>query len=687
MKHDLKIYTTASIETLEHAIEEAKKCTDDESLQTFLDMTPIVFYRVDDKNKENGLSLEMLLLQLKDKIGRRTVKNTVEVLTQHLNDKRGFKETKQKESVLRRTKGPKYTKEELQLEKVDVELRDELLKINNFDRNLFKNFKLCGNQLVLIDDNDCELLLEDAIGKVSIDNIHWIKPTGLAYRVMNTFMTKIGIYYKQLSEYLAQLDMSELEFDTNNEIIETPIEDFIDQNLPSSFLTFYKIRAIFETWTDNGKKYKSLRGFDLKRNPKIETYNDIFQYVLDNWKKYKMMIDGQSKFIAWSNNAEETSVSHWFPERITKLPKPWEDYINEKMPEKHFQMRLITFLGMCMDDSNTTQQYLIISDKGGTGKGVMMRALESVLPKNSISYIGQSALSDNNEFGLAGIKIWNTHISVMEEYSDKTLCSDKAKELIANNPMNLNVKGKSHVRWEPINHKLIVFSNTPATIKEYANRRRAIPVTYVGQYKWTQEKQDALNSTAKDFLNFCYTVYKENPLFKNNRYIVLSKEEEDEYLKDPSAIEGISDDNLTKRAFNEPLLKEYFNTDEYTDTEDYIDYENFFAEHFEECSDKNKFISAKDMKDYIIEMLVSDQYKEYREAFGFTFVRNGGDIEGNINTRDKAWWKWTQYLNSAHGIKYIRMKKNNKVYLVYPMCKKIDTVLEQKTTDNIDWGL
>ena len=79
-------------------------------------------------------------------------------------------------------------------------------------------------------------------------------------------------------------------------------------------------------------------------------------------------------------------------------------------------MRLITFLGMCIDADNSTQQYLIISDQGGTGKGVMMRALEHALPKNSISPIDQGVLSDSNGFGLAGLKVWNSHISIMEYF-------------------------------------------------------------------------------------------------------------------------------------------------------------------------------------------------------------------------------------------------------------------------------
>lgn len=668
MKNTESFYTTSSIAEIENAINELKTVTDEDLFQGFLDNSSLVFYKVDDKTKQFALCVEELLTRLKKALKREMNKDfAVEILTEFLNDKKEFKLNARKKDMLMRTKGPKYTKEELEYIYKDVELRDELIKQNTLDLNLFQNFKLCGDQMVLVDGDDCELLTEDLQGRITIDNVHWIKPSGIAYRVKKTFMDKISKYYRQFSEYLSTLDVNDLEIDLDNEVVETPIEDYVQTEIPTAFVTLYNIKAVYESFIGADKKqHKVFKYFTLKRNPKIDSFNDIFQYVLENWKRYKSMIYGQAQFKAWSNNPGEISVSHWIPEEVKKIPKPWKEFLDEKMPDMHFQSRLVTFFGMCIDAENTTQQYLIISDQGGTGKGVMMRALEHALPKNAISNIDQGVLSDGNEFGMAGLKIWNSHISVMEEYSDNSLCSDKAKKLIANNIISLNVKGKSHVRWEPINHKLLVFSNKKATIKEYANRRRAIPITFVGQYRWTEEKQNALNETAKDFLNFCYTIYKENPLFMNNTYRVMSKEDEDNYKKDPESLANMTDDVITKRAFNEETLKDYFNTDEYADTEEYVDFENFFNEYFVEC-DYNEGISSHDLCDIVAKYLDMNENKQYRAAFDYHMYKDASD---NINTNSKAWWKWKQFLATGHNIKPNTKRRNNKVAKIFNMQPK-----------------
>ena len=666
---ELKIYSTDSVDVLKVVLDEANAVKKDpDTFGGFVENCKLMFYRVEDKKKENPLTLEMIVPMMKGVIGRKVnIDDIILLLEGLINDKNEYRVKKQKEGRIKRLAGPKYTREELEVTYKEIELKDELFKINSKDLNLFSNFKLCGDQLVLEESGDCELLTEDMRGVVTIDNCHWIKPTGIAYRVKRNFMEKISIYYRKFSEYLDDLDIDNIEVDLDHGIVETPIEDFIQNELPTAFVTLYKVRAVYETWQDdNLKTHKRLRNFDLKRNSKIEQFDDIFQYVLENWKKYKSMIYGQTEFLAWSNNPTDTAVCHWVPEEVKTMPKPWKEFLKEKMPDTHFQMRLITFLGMCIDADNSTQQYLIISDQGGTGKGVMMRALEHALPRNAISPIDQGVLSDSNEFGLAGLKVWNSHISVMEEYSNNSLSSDKAKKFIANNTMSLNVKGKSHVKWNPVNHKLIVFSNKKATIKEYANRRRAIPITFVGQYQWTEEKQNALNETAKDFLNFCYTIYKKNPLFIHNKYLVMSMEDEEMYLKDPNQFVDMSDDIITKRAFNEELLRDYFNTDEYADTDDYIDYENFYTNFFVEV-DYTNGISAKEMKSKIEETLLDDDYSEYRDAFGFRYNRMGTEVKGEINTRDQNWWKWTQYLASVKNIKYKNVRSGNKVLKVYPL--------------------
>jgi len=506
---------------------------------------------------------------------------------------------------------------------------------------------MCGEQLVLVDGNDTELLTEDTKGVVYIPNSLFGKGN-IAERVQSQFMTKMGIYYKKFSEFLSSLDVENLDIDTNNGIVETPIEDFIQTELPTTFVKYYGVQAVYKSFLDTkGKQHEILDHFEVKRNSKIESFDEIFNYTVENWKRFKRCIQSQNRFLAWSNDPTEIAVSHWQPEEVNVMPKAWEEFLTDKM-KSHFALRLITYLGMCMDADNSSQQYLIISDNGGTGKGVMARALERALPKGSIAPLDENALADTNEFGLSGIKVWNSHISLMEEYKTNNLCSNRAKKFIANNPMDLNVKGRNFVHWEPYNHKLIVFSNTGAIIKDFANRRRAIPIAFENKFVWTKEKQEALNATAKDFLNYCYTKYKKCPMFKDGNYVVLCEEDEKLYLK--NELTETDEDILSKRAFNEESLREYFKTDEYSGTEEYCDFDNVFEELF--VYDKGSFISSKTMQEKI--KIYCSEHKEYIESFGL--IEKKSDYE--INRQSKQWWKWTEFLKSKNIIS--KAKKTNK---------------------------
>lgn len=504
------------------------------------------------------------------------------------------------------------------------------------------------NNLYWLNGNDTELLTEDTRGVVTIPNKLFLKGM-IADRVQKTFVIKMSMYYKAFSEFLANLDVENIDVDANNGIVETPIEDFVQLNLPTTFVKYYGVEVVYREWNDQkGKVHKALDHFEPRRNQKIESFDEIFNYTIENWKKFKNCIQGQNQFFAWSNDNSQISVSHWIPQEVKVLPQPWKEFINEKM-NSHFAMRFITYLGMCIDSTNTSQQYLIISDKGGTGKGVMARALEYALPKGSIAPIDGALLADSNEFGLSGIKVWNSHISLMEEYDSNTLQSNKAKKFIANNPMDLNVKGKNFVHWEPINHKLIVFSNKGAIIKDYANRRRAIPLTFSGKYEWTPEKAKALNESAKDFLNYCYTVYKKCPLLINGSYLVLSEEDEKEYLK--NNLQEKDEEILSKRAFNEDSLKEYFKTDEYSDTEEYCDFENTFNDLF--VFTKGAFVTSKEIQEKVKDYC--EKNKDVAQSFGCQFVKD----EAIINTKSKDYWKWTEFLRSK-GVENKTIRQGNK---------------------------
>ena len=153
---ELKIYSTDNIDTLSAILDEAKSVKlEPELFDNFVENCKILFFRTEDKKKENPITLEMLIPMIKNVIGRKVNIDDVILLFEGLiEDKNEYKIKKQQEGKIKRIAGPKYTREELEVTYKEVELRDELFRINSKDLNLFNNFKLCGDQLVLEESGD-----------------------------------------------------------------------------------------------------------------------------------------------------------------------------------------------------------------------------------------------------------------------------------------------------------------------------------------------------------------------------------------------------------------------------------------------------------------------------------------------------------------------------------------------------
>lgn len=82
---------------------------------------------------------------------RATAQDAKEILEFFIDEKKNFKNTIEKKENTLIVSGPKYSKEALSYTRKKVDLRDELFKVNSKDINLFQNFKMCGEQLVLVE--------------------------------------------------------------------------------------------------------------------------------------------------------------------------------------------------------------------------------------------------------------------------------------------------------------------------------------------------------------------------------------------------------------------------------------------------------------------------------------------------------------------------------------------------------
>lgn len=142
-----------TINELEVALNELKtSATNTDTFNAWLDSTTLVFFDSKDKEEKYPKNIETLLSEYKQDIGHRaTAQDAQQILEFFIKEKQTYKTTKITEDHLLITNGPKYTKTALSYVRKKIELRDELFRINSLDINLFQNFKMCGEQLVLVE--------------------------------------------------------------------------------------------------------------------------------------------------------------------------------------------------------------------------------------------------------------------------------------------------------------------------------------------------------------------------------------------------------------------------------------------------------------------------------------------------------------------------------------------------------
>lgn len=540
----------------------------------------------------------------------------------------------------------------------EIKLNTSLIKTNKHDFDLFSNFRQCGSSLVLVDEGEVLLCVQDARGSVKISADKYLQGN-IGRSVKDKFDIKFKMYWKKMNDFVANLSNMKEE-----DVGISPVEDFLSTEVPASMSKFLKLIDYQETVKEglgkNAREYiRSHFKFELKNQ--IDHSDDVFQWTLDNWSKFTRAIHGQSKFYAWSNDRTVTASSYWdLPTTEVKCPESWKNFLKEKM-SVHLMQRFVCYIGMICDASNKCQQYLIISGTGGEGKDFCERLISNALPKNAVSNLDTSALANDDRFGLANREIWKSHLSIIHELNNaKNLQSEKAKQYFAQNSMDLEVKNAGVVSWEPINHKTIVNSNTKISIKEYANRRRCIPITFSNKLKWTQELEDQMQKDAKQFMDFCYCFYKKSPLVKDGQYLVLCEEDEQAYLDGTLDMDKKGFDRLSKRAFTEECLKDYYNTDEYTEDDIVYDiFEPLIQDMFTITGDDKDVISNSDFKNLFIKVVAKND--EYCAAFEVRRDYNDPEKLANFYPfKNTIYWKFTKYLKDKYGLecKVVRTSDN-----------------------------
>lgn len=534
-------------------------------------------------------------------------------------------------------------------ERNELMLRTELIRTNKNDFDLFSEMRQCGSSLVLKKGDQVLLCVEDGKGHVKIGSEKFLKGS-IAREVKETFEIKAKYYVKMMNDFVQNLD----DYEEEDGHAISPVEDFLSTEVPASMSKMYQLvdySEVHKEGTSKNAREFTVHHYRWELKKKIEHFDDLFDWVLDNWRKFNKCIHGEDHFYAWSNDRNRTAASYWdLPTGEVKCPQSWKNFLQEKM-STHLMMRLVCYLGMMCDASNRCQQYLIISGTGGEGKDYFERLITNVMPRNSVSNLDTSALANDDRFGLANREIWKSHLSIIHELnSAKNLQSEKAKQYFAQNSMDLEVKNAGVVSWEPINHKTIVNSNTKISIKEYANRRRAVPITFINKLKWSQELEDQMQKDAKQFLDFCYCFYKKCPLVKEGQYLVLCEEDEKAYLDGTLNMDKEGFDRLSKRAFTEECLKDYYNTDEYTEDDIVYDiFEPLIQQAFVLTGNEEDTLCNSAFKSAFIKAVANND--EFCAAFEVRRDPNDPDKLLNFYPfKNTNFWKFTKYLKDKYGL-------------------------------------
>lgn len=537
----------------------------------------------------------------------------------------------------------------------DVNLFETVLncKPNEHDRKLFNNFIIVGDQVAYCHEDSIKLINTDLKNeKLEIGLQDYSKDDSLYDMICKDMAPLYENYMNILKTKLAELDMESLELSVEEGNYGV-IEDIFLKDVPTSFRHIVKVKSCWK-YVDKNKFLDKFVIKPLKSFGEMNTleFTEFLNFLTRHFKKLTAgCLIKQDKYYNWSNDFEHKSVSTWILPtedewKNAKMPECWDKFLTPKASPRLMQ-RVYFYLGAIQDAHNYAQQALVISDAGQTGKGTLTRILQSILPKKSFGFVPNSAFDESNSFGLSNNNVYDNHIICISEYDGKSLCSNKGKAAIGGDTLTLDVKNRHSIEWNTYGTKFIITSNEGCSLKEHSYRRRFIPVTFKQSHNmkdnFTEEQINELKKEGRNFLNYCYKIYKTCPFgTKSGEYMVMCPESEQEYLKSGK----LEDDTqrLIHAYTRDDEISEYFYIGDYTDSEDYIEFEGMFNTLFDVTGNDSDELDSRKVKELIIEYC-----KANKQMALFDLKKTGIDTY-EINTRGKGtqWWKFLQYVNTTN---------------------------------------
>lgn len=553
-------------------------------------------------------------------------------------------------------------------------------KPNEHDRKLYSCFCKAGEHIVFSSSDITKLILQNNDGSLALGNDMSSMSEGALYNSLcKAMMTEFQAYRALLKAELAAIGQDDLDMDKNA----TLVEDIFLNKVPCSFS---KVLTVCKRYKDdgNGKGQKFFDGFIIKPNKRHINHFDFQDFISALAKNFIEMTRGclkeQDEYKAFSNDPNEAAVTHWYPAQEATwkkavMPPKWKDFFNGKA-SPHLLQRVFWYIGAMQDAHNYSQQALIISAPGMTGKSTLVELLYMLFPKDFFGPITNTTLDEKREFALSERRVWEHHCLLLDEYDGTAINGPRFKTIMGSRvPESMSVKNKQAINYNFKGTKMILLSNEMSVINSLQHRRRVIPVSFKkncvsSRNRYTEDDKKELVGQGREFLDFCFRVYKESKFnLPNGDYYVLNPEQEEALLKGEDL--GAEEDAISKKAFSDDEeISDYFDIRNYEERETNLDFNNFIDDKFEKTDDINDYMLAKDVLDYVESLANaknSVDLNDMRRMLGPALRMSEGIWR--VEHRDKIWWQFTQAMKEF-GFKYKTKRIGNRIYKAWLGIKK-----------------
>lgn len=565
---------------------------------------------------------------------------------------------------------------------------------NDRDRDFFAAFIRDANNIYVRDtNNSLKILISDKDGNVETKNVD----TNFLEYLNKRISDDINLFNQKLTIVTPLLIKNSMGTTA------TPIEDlFVNGEVPFYILQFIDVIKIsVSEWCQETSSYNTTEVGYMVRNKKQlgdPIRNMFVRYMLNNMSKFIDYIDFVNKDLAYfSNDHAELAFMHYdlpnipkvdMPEYqlqdkvIENLPEKWKKYWENKC-ERHHLFRVLYFLGAVQDASNKSNQYLSISDNGGTGKSTLAEIIRRYMNRKCdgfVACVGNNILDENNEFSIARAKLWERRLIFINEYDGVSMNTVKAKRLTGGDVIDVNMKFKDGIQIQTKYMRFVAMSNVRQSLKSHADRRRCIPVTFKINHSskdnFSEQEIDELVNTCDKMMQLAYYYYMNSKLKgTDGSMLVMCPEDEKRYLEGKDL--NLTEERRLLKVFSkDDSISDVYSTQDWNDTEEGWDREDLFNECFIE--DSNSYITKNEMLEVLTKTAI--EKREFNDLF--TWNRTGNEI--SIKSGNELHWnRWTKYLKESRNVVASRKRVGIDLCTVFTGIK-LKSNLKRKLTE--EWS-